>query len=391
MSFEGRIRHEHGAVLVHVVGVMFALIVITALVFDYGVQLLGRRQIQNAADAAALAAASSLAFVDAGNVPLAQNAGVAAATQNLVWGQPSTITTGDITVVGCPPPNTTGTCVRANAFRNSATGSPLPTYFAGLIGVADQDVRATATARILAGMSATCVKPWAIPDKWLEVQTPAWDPTDTFEAYIQNGRGRGNPLPNPDVYTAPSGSSPGTGFRLPADYGWEMTLKDGNPAQAIAPGWFFPVVIDPNQPPGGARYRAAIEGCASPTIGPGTILQTEPGNMIGPTRQGVEALIAQDPGADWTGSGLSGHIVGGCMQAGTCTLSPRVVAIPVFNVDLYDQGRASGRIDITVTNILGFDRMQGNDVIGYLVPLPALAPGGPTGPGAFVFTVVLVR
>ena len=70
--------------------------------------------------------------------------------------------------------------------------------------------------------------------------------------------------------------------------------------------------------------------------------------MIGPTNQGIRDLIAQDPGARWDTSlnGGQGGVAGGCMAMGTggCAISPRLVAIPVFNPDAYDAGRASGRI-----------------------------------------------
>jgi len=71
------------------------------------------------------------------------------------------------------------------------------------------------------------------------------------------------------------------------------------------------------------------------------------------------------------------------------------VALAMFNPDLYDSGRASGRTDIIVTKILGFwlEGMQGSDVIGYLTHYPALAEGG--GPveedATFLRTVILVR
>ena len=59
------------------------------------------------------------------------------------------------------------------------------------------------------------------------------------------------------------------------------------------------------------------------------------------------------------------------MGTGGCALSPRLVAIPVFNPDAYDAGRASGRVTIEVVKILGFfiEGMQGQDVIGYLMHL----------------------
>ena len=53
---------DRGAVLVHVALAMLVLIAFSALAIDYGALLVSRSQAQNAADAAALAGASSLAF-----------------------------------------------------------------------------------------------------------------------------------------------------------------------------------------------------------------------------------------------------------------------------------------------------------------------------------------
>jgi hypothetical protein len=65
------------------------------------------------------------------------------------------------------------------------------------------------------------------------------------------------------------------------------------------------------------------------------VLDVEPGNMVGPTKQGMQDLIDKDRGAVWDESLNDGRggIKGGCMEAGTCDLSPRVVAIPVYDPD----------------------------------------------------------
>ena len=48
---------------------------------------------------------------------------------------------------------------------------------------------------------------------------------------------------------------------------------------------------------GGDKYRENIASCNGLPIEIGDTLTTEPGNMIGPTKQGVEDLIALDPDA----------------------------------------------------------------------------------------------
>lgn len=385
-------ERERGAVLVHVAFILLALLALTTFVVDWGVLWLSRRQAQNAADSGALAGATALAYDDPTDLSDTGQGKLNAyqATQaNFVFGQaPSVNITTDITFPACPPPFTGGQCIQVDVFRNQARGNALPMFFGGLVGLTQQGVRAHAVATIQPGNASECLKPWAVPDKWLENQTPAWDPTDTFDRYDKGGA----LIPNPDVYTPPSPTGPGTGFTLQNDLYTQITLKVGNPQDAIRPGWFFPVALAAN--PGGNEYRAAIAGCVGTRYTIGDFVPVEPGNMIGPTRQGVGDLIALDSGASWSGSGIQG----GCMNASppTCVLSPRVVAIPIFDLDVYEQGRTGGRIDIKIVNILGFfiDRMSGNDVIGYIMTHPSLfTVGGPTvnQQSSFAKVIMLVR
>lgn len=397
------VSNERGAVLIQVAVAMLALLALSGFVFDYGVMWVSRGQAQNAADAGALAGAIALAFDNPDDFDGARTKAMSVARRNGVWAAQPDITAADVTFPPCPPgaPGAPDTCVKVDVFRNQrGGGNPLPTFMTRLVDIVSQGVRATATAQVLVGDSAKCVKPWAVSDKWLDSRdTPQdnmWTPDDKFERYVQNGSNRGALLSPADTYIPP-GTDGHSGFTVEVDYGTRMVLKHGNPAQAIAPGWFFPVVINPTEGPGGDNYRENISSCDPTVVGPGTVLQTEPGNMVGPTSQGVAALIAQDSAARWsaTANGGRGGPVGGCMAAGSCALSPRLVAIAMFNPDLYDSGRASGRTDILVTKVLGFwlEGMQGNDVIGYLTHYPALATGG--GPvdddATFLRTVILVR
>jgi hypothetical protein len=244
------------------------------------------------------------------------------------------------------------------------------------------------------------VKPFAIPDRWVEAQTPQWDPTDSFSRYVQNGSNRGALVPTPDSYVPPStdGSDNGSGFNVTRDYGMELTIKDGRPNNAMQPGWYYPVVINPIEGPGGNNYRDNIATCDPTVIDRGTVLEMEPGNMIGPTQQGIDALIGLDRGADWAqDENGDWGVRGGCMAAASpCGLSPRVVAVPVFYPDTWDSEQSQGRSTVVVTRVIGMfiDRIEPNgDVIAYLMPYPSAPYGGTGGtPGAsFVVSVVLVR
>src|SRR5215212_1132545 len=66
----------------------------------------------------------------------------------------------------------------------------------------------TASTPAYAQIASSCLRPLGIPGKWVENQTPPWDPTDSFDP---TG-------PNPDVYD-------GSGFDALADQGRPMALS----------------------------------------------------------------------------------------------------------------------------------------------------------------------
>jgi hypothetical protein len=377
-------RARRGAVLVHVAVGMVALTALTALSIDYGVLWVSRRQIQNAADAGALAGATYLAFYDKTNQSAARDAALGAVQRNSVWGSVPDVTSADITFPACPPgaPGLPDTCVKVNVFRNQrAGGNPLPTFSLGMVGITKQGVQATATAQVLAGDTAKCVKPWALADKWAEhnPKTKPWDFSDTFDP---TGK-------TPDVYIAPSPTSPGTGFSMPTDWGLQVVLNE-----SVSSSWHS--IVDLGGP-GGADYRTNIETCNPFVVVPGQWLVTEPGAKVGPTKQGVDGLVSQDPGAHWdpTALGGKGAPVGGCMAAGTCISSPRVVPIAMYDPSACGPGGCpNGRGEVQVSNMVGMwvEGMSGKDVIGYMMPFPGLATGSSSySNSSFVRTVILVR
>ncbi len=235
--------------------------------------------------------------------------------------------------------------------------------------------------------------------------TPTWTLEDRYERYYQNGPNRGQLMPGPvDCYRAALTNFQGpymnscpdsvgvTSFQVPQDVGTRVRMKSGNPNQALTAGWFFPIDLPRANGPisGGDRYRENIATCNSLPVNIGDLLWTEPGNMIGPTNQGVSQLVAQDPNAFWNGT----DVVGGSFGTNN---SPRIVPIPIFNIEAYHfQDKTSGRFQVQVTNILGFfvEQMQGQDVTGILLPYRAqFNPGAATvnDTNAFLYSVVLVR
>ena len=416
---EARRHSERGAIALHVLIGLLTLIGFLAFAADYGVMWVGRSEAQNAADAGALGGAVAMAFdtdgwTDRTETGPARTAARQMALSNVIWGQaPSVVMASDVYFTDQPaamcPLDVNGLtpCIRVDVYRNVARGNPLPSIFGSAVGLLNQSVRATATARVAVADSSDCMKPWAIPDKWLDNYDVTgqidqqWTDDDRFET--TTGGGQPQPLPNPDVYTPPSSSGPGTGFTpLPqsqgGDLGRRVVLKQGSPGDAISPGVFQPVRIPTysGASTGGSDYEANIAGCNGVAIGIGTVLESENGNMIGPTKHGVDDLIALDPSAQWDPT--TNSVINSCAQSGTpcAPSSPRVVAVPVYNTAVYDSTRRQGIPTFTVVNILGFfiDRMQGNDVVGYLTEAPGLTTGAAPAINplaAFLWQIQLIR
>ncbi len=396
---------QRGAVLIHVAVAMIGLTAFSGFVIDYGILWGARRQAQNSADAAAIAAATSLGYIDHDDQARARSAAIAAATTSLVWGEPPAITDADVTFPACPPgapPD--GLCVRVDVFRDQAHDNPLPTIFSQLVGVLDQGVRATATAEVRFGETTTCIKPIAIPDKWLELNPPGgeWTPDSEFNRYA-----KGVLLDPADLYEPRVGNYPGTGYDLTpgdegSDYGTPLEIKPSNGNNRLEPGFYGLLRFLGYQ---GADYvRDAILGCNPTVVNEGDIIGVEPGGKAGPVKNAFEELIERDPDAEWDDDeGDYGGVANSAFG-----VSPRIVPIVVFDPDIWDAdpnggpggvdpngNQNNGPGSVVVTQIVGafIERTQGNSIFARLVPMPTLAFTGSGGlPGeSNVINIILVR
>ena len=404
-------RSNRGAILINVALGLTVFIGMCAFVVDYGVMWVGRGQAQNAADAGALAGAVAMAFDNNGwtdRTPTgpARASALRLAQLHSIWGEAPNVDVNtdvfftDSPAAMCPPdPNGLTPCIRVDVYRNQARGNPLPALFGLAVGLVDQGVRATATARVAVADASDCLKPWIIPDKWAEyypVEAP-WTSNSTFETGEQQGQ-TWTPFNPPDVYTPPSSNGTGTGFTVANDLGTMVTLKAGGPQTSISPGVYFPVRLPTytGGSTGGSDYEANIADCNGVAIPIGSFLESENGNMVGPTTHGVEALIAKDPTARWDPATKS--VINSCATASpSCgTSSPRIVAVPIFDTALYESTTRQGIPTFKVVNILGFflDEMQGHDVRGYLTEEPAQSTGSVTSIdplASFLTTIQLIR
>jgi hypothetical protein len=120
---------------------------------------------------------------------------------------------------------------------------------------------------------------------------------------------------------------------------------------------------------------------------PGDLLLAEPGNMTGPTKQGIDDLIAKDPNAYWDSINEK--------PVSKMHPSPRVIAIPLFDPVYYETGKVNGRnADLKAVTYMGFfiEEMDGKDVKGRVTPISGIYSGsGPDPTGMFPIAIILVK
>jgi hypothetical protein len=381
-----RFRHlrndERGMSLVFVCLGFMAFLSATTLAIDVGMFMNSRSQAQNSADAGALAGAVALAFNDyddrTPSGPAVQSA-VNTSLGNKVSGAVVSVTPADVTFPLSPGGQNNR--VHVKVFRTGARANPVPTLMGMFFGVNQVDIIAEATAEASPANAATCVKPFTIPDKWVEKHTPPFDETDDFQMYDKKGK----PLATQDEYV-PVTQPDYSGYNAERDKGMRLLLKADNGTN-VAPSFYNPWRIPGNS--GADDYRRDIANCNTSIIPIGTLIDPEPGNMVGPTSQGVQDLIAKDPDAYWDTSC-------NCVKGSAFGKSPRVAVIPVYDPVYYEEGKHNGKnASLKIANYIGFfmESMQGNQVWGRITPVGGVIDGGsgPAPPGAFPVVIRLVE
>lgn len=373
-----RLRDERGMTLVMVATGLVALLSATMLAVDVGMLMVARTEAQSSADAGALAGAIALGYDNYDDRtptgPAVTNAIAAGmATENGVMNAQTSVFPEDVTFP-------TIDRIRVRVQRSGVRGNPLLPFIAPMFGINTVDLGAVATAWVAPANAMTCVKPFTVPDKWIERQTPPWDPDDTFDAFDNKNK----PLADPDVYI-PIGTPGYTGYNAYADKGELITLKAAGGTN-IAPSTYFPYAM--GGVTGADEYEWNIGNCNQTIMGYNEPILSEPGNMVGPTASGLQALIDRDPSAYW--DTYHNKVVT------TMFPSPRVVALPLFDPIYYETGKANGRnADFKVVNYMGFfiEEMQGGNVKGRITPIGGILSGseGPAPTGAFPVAIVLVE
>ena len=345
-----RIVSETGMSMVFVSVGFMAFFAATTLAIDVGMFMTARTQAQSSADAAALAGATAFVYnsFDDRTVggPAVQSA-INTALRNKVLGGNVAIEPADVTFH-------VGPAGQADRVQVWVRKLAIPTLIGNIFNVGSFDIIATATAEAAPANAMTCVKPFTIPDKWVENQDPVWTIDSTFDRYDNKGR----LIENPDVYIPPSATH---STWTEADAGTVFYLRAG-PGNNIEPtfyySWKMPGSI------GGDYYSDNIANCNASVIPMGTDMVQEPGAMEGPTIQGIEILMAKDPDAYWDND--QKRVVSEFGQ------SPRVFPIPLYDPDVYASGKQEGReASLVARNWLGFfvEDTTGNEIRGRIVPI----------------------
>ena len=268
-------KSEKGIILIIVAAALFTLLGFVGIAVDIGNLYVARADCQKIADASALAGAKEAFFyTPADPVSAGTTAAVSAARANYAPAnsndnrlQPSNVqvNTGDHTV-------------RVMVTRTAANQNPVPTFFARVFGIDTVDIFAIATAEVyrptIGGplFGTKCVKPWLLPD------------------------------------TYDFGSGGGVETIDDTDRGKYYNVKQGDSALSSAPGQYLLATL-PNAPTtplcpscgdesastqGGDLYRQNISCCNRNPLWCGINLpfDTDNGNKVGPTGQGVQCLIA---------------------------------------------------------------------------------------------------
>jgi hypothetical protein len=282
---------ERGASLVLVGIGLTALLSVMSLAVDLGMLYVARSQAQRAADAAALAGAST--FLQSGctsSVGGCVNGGSqegpareqakAAAAQNAILGQPASVANSDISFY-YPTPEEPQIVV-------NVTRAGIPTIFAKMFLVSTATVRATATAEAYnpdngtANVDNSCVAPFLVPNcdplhTGAPSSTCSW--AGTAGTFVTPGS-------TPDTSTVTN-----RGFYPQGVVGeqWQLHFGDTGPSNGAAPSHWYLVAFDSSQ--SASQLSNNISQCAPKKISCGDTLQTFMGKAVGPVDQGIEDRI----------------------------------------------------------------------------------------------------
>jgi len=396
MQFLRRLlRDEKGASLIVVAVAIVVIFGFAVLAIDLSLIQLAKVQLQNAADAAAMAGALVL-FTSNGSQAAATDEAIRVAGLNVAVQDTQRsviITADDVTFPGSDR-------ITVITHRTPDKGDPVSIYFLKVLNplLENQgEVRAKATAAVSLVCGTDCLRPFCPPDRWDDADNDSiWDPADEYNDLNFNGLwDPGEPLTEDHdgdgVWDPAEFYDPIiTGYKAPDDIGVQVTLKLRNANKSPKMCFYYAVRFGPEGSDtiysGADVYQEWIcPECEPFVIRIGDRLHMEPGNMVGPTNHGLECLISLDPTAEW--DPVTGTVINSAHPT-----SPRIIKVAAFDPTLGVQD-CHGVDCVTVSKImvLFVEEHFGDDVVGRFMKTVAEGVPDPDCPGGFLFTVRLVE
>ena len=391
---------ERGAVLIYAALTVFVWLGLATFVVDYGVLWASRHQAQNAADAGALAGALARAYDDFDDPPAALGPTVVSATGvadgNLVWGAPSHAAVS----FPCPPEALAPLrCVRVDVYRNGENGSEnVPLWFGRIIGVTSQGVKATASAQVMIANGTNCLRPWAIPDAWTEGAGAG-----RFTKYRRHGHAGAASRRLHPRRMRPAGTGSGSlssnaahqdlGVTLPLTFATDPDEPEFH-GRSDRPGWVL------RSTGGGLRRKRGVQRQS-----------VEVGDQIGVVDAGGAGFRGTSAADPWRWSDWRHGVNRRQLCAGAPPLSPRQVAVAVFNTEVFQYRRALGNWSAcppgqvctpcpggapcaSIVNIVGLFIGNAAGSSGTLTSYPGLVPSAApklSAQSSFLKAITLVR
>lgn len=332
-------KNERGVVIIWTAFFMLMMLGFVALGIDVAKLMATRTELQNAADAAALAGASALDRTTGQLMPdsAVMRAQYTSSGNKAFVNAPVSVTllAGDVQV------NSVDNTVKVTVRRDAAGDGSMVTHVAQVLGITTMDVSATATAKA----DRVCEQ--------CERLTPMAALPPPGETGFQVGCGR--------VYTLAEGQGGG------ANGNWQLlSFPDCDEGQCSSMSGLT-----------GADYlRCLLEHGYACCVGINDIVQTKPGANVGAVRPALQARWDADPDKtpdicyrDYTGDG---H---------------RVVHVPVT------RSLGGGRTDVIVVGFSAFfmkRRPVGNDPV-YAEFIYDVVPGEGGNCNSTVFTIRLIE
>jgi hypothetical protein len=384
---------KKGASIIMVAIAMVVIFGFAVLTIDMSMIQLAKVQLQNAADAAALAGAMGLAS-SALNQAVATAEAMRVCSLNVAVQdiqRPVIINASDVTF----PEETR---IRVTTHRTIDTGDPVKLYFMRVLSdTLDNlgNVSARAAASVFCISGTDCLRPFCPPDRWDDADNDStWDDEEAF--VDTNGNGyydpgepftdeNGNAVWDSAEYYDPRW----TGYWGEKDIGTQITLKLRNSSKSPRMCYYYAVRFGPVGSDtiysGADVYQEWIcPECEPFVIEIGDQLHMEPGNMVGPTNHGLQCLIDMDPTAEW--DPVTETVINSLH-----TTSPRIIKAPVFDPTLGVQV-CHGVDCVTVTKIivLFVEEHSGDDVVGRFMSLATEGvPDPDCSAGAFMWSISL--